>query len=138
MFVDPGKALTQLLRISKKSASSYVVQIIVAFFLSGAFHILTLPRNVPELEFRRYGGFFFIHGLCVIIEVAAGSILNLAGWENLAAVWMRPFGKIARGAWALGVLYLTVPLIGSELVKVTVAADFRRVLLFPVPGKIVM
>ena len=94
----------------------YVLQIAVAFFLSGILHAMTLPRDIHDASPLRYAGFFWIQGLCVLAEVFAEYITS--NGEKARPV----NGCIAllRTLWVLGVMYFTAPLINGELVKVAV------------------
>lgn len=98
--------------------TGYVLQITLAFFLSGVLHALTLPLDIPDASPLRYAGFFWIQGLCVLTEVSAE--YTIGNWEKDRPVWTNRCIGLVRTVWVLGVMYYTAPLINGELVKVAV------------------
>src|ERR1700730_6111432 len=113
MFADPGKAFALAVVSTRKSIPYYAIQVATAFLLSGAFHAATLPRDVKDVSMLRYAGFFWIQGLCVILEV----LVSYATRHSDAST-ARPLyqinRRIVRFMWTVGVLYATVPIIVGE------------------------
>ena len=106
------------------------MKLAVAFFLSGVLHAATLPFNVVGLSPLKYAAFFWIHGVCVLIEVFVERAL--AGNERLK--FMGKGSKFAlsgmRAVWAVGVLFVTAPLIVNELTRVTRRMVVRPSMIF--------
>src|ERR1700709_623557 len=111
-----------------KSTTSYAIKIVVAFFLSSVLHAFSLPQDVPELSVLKYGGFFWIHGLCVSFEILVAILMNYTEPPKRISIWQIRSRMVVNAAWTLAVLYHTVPMVGSELVKVMVAVKMRPVL----------
>lgn len=133
MLGDPGKAISRALNIPTKSIASYVLQVVVAFFLSGALHALTLPRDNPDSSPLRYGGFLWIQGVCVVVEAMAEHVLG--NTKRVRPLWMRRGIGLVRTVWVVGVMYSTVPLILGELEKISSGTESGPVFLFPTPQK---
>lgn len=129
MVGDPGKAIAAKLCFQEVSFAKYAIQLLTAFFLSGIIHGLSLPNNVPVVSSWRYAGFFWIHGLCVLVEVAIKDVAGIAAWSrNQRRLLPRWLERIVQSLWVVCVLYFTVPLLGDVLVKIMVAMDVRPVL----------
>jgi len=134
MLADPGKWLVRALNIPAKSATSYAIQLSVAFFLSGVLHTASFPQDVPGLSAFRYGSFFWIQGLCVLFEVLVSRATHIES-ATTSDTMGEQFRKVVRTTWALGVLYFTIPVLGQEMVKLMLSMEVRPVFLFPVPSK---
>jgi len=121
-----------VLGIPPRSTGAYAVKVGVAFFLSGALHAATLPFGVPGLSPLRYAAFFFIQGVCVLVEVL---VEQMFGGRMLKPKgrYMRVVLGFVRSGWVVGVLYATAPLIADELTKVSRVMGLRSTVLFPVP-----
>ncbi|KAK0111965.1 hypothetical protein ONS96_001228 [Cadophora gregata f. sp. sojae] len=60
LLTGPGKAISRALNLPEKSTTKYVIQIFVAFGLSGVLHSATLPRDVPNVSAVRYASFLWM------------------------------------------------------------------------------
>lgn len=133
MFVDPGKAFARVL-VPARSPKYYAVQVIFAFWLSGAFHAATLPRDLEDFSMLRYASFFWLQGLCVLLEIFVSYSTQPSDEPGARPSWPNS-RRIVRLLWTMGVLYTTVPIIEGELVKMSAKMGRRPVLLFSVPRK---
>lgn len=119
ILTSPQKALVDLLQISPKTFPAYGVKVIVAFVLSGALHAATLPRNLANASPLRYASFFWIHGVCVLIEAILERTIERNISKKSSTFWTRSCVTIARLVWTLGILYYTAPVIADELTNLT-------------------
>jgi hypothetical protein len=133
LFMGPGKALVGLLGVPTKSLGAYVIKIVVAFLLSGVVHAATLPHDLPGVSPLRYASFFWVQGVCVLVEVLLEQalMLHFQGSARVRPVWRRLCSGFARLVWTVAALYLTLPLIVDELTRVTRTFGLRPVFLFP-------
>jgi len=135
LLIGPAKALAAVLRVPPKSLPAYIIQVVLAFILSGAIHAASLPRNIPNVSPLRYASFFWIQGACVLVEIALEQVLVLQGSGELRPLWVRSCLAVARLAWTVGILYFTVPVGADELMKVARIVGPPPVFLFPLPKK---
>jgi hypothetical protein len=131
--MGPAKSLTRLLRIQEKSVSAYGIKIAVAFLLSGVLHAATLPFHITGVNPLRYATFFWIQGICVLLEVFVEAVL-LGSMKLKQKVWWRRYGTgILRLLWTAAILYLTVPILADELITLSRAMGLRPTVLIPLP-----
>jgi hypothetical protein len=83
----------------------------------------------------RYAGFFWIQGLCVLLEVLVSYATRPLNPAAAGPLWLES-RRIVRLVWAVGVLYTTVPIIADEIVKMFALVGNRPVLFFPVPHNV--
>jgi hypothetical protein len=134
MLSDPGKAIARVLEIPAKSSMDLAIRVAVAFALSGVLHAVTLPRDMPEVSPLRYAVFFWIQGLCVLLEIfASRCVSKVERVTGRRPLWVENCLMVVRVGWTVLVLYNTVPLIEGELVKVSLRMGDRPVILFPSP-----
>jgi hypothetical protein len=137
MFSDPGKEMARALGIPTKSGLGYVIQVVVAFAISGVLHAFSLPRNMPEVNSLRYASFFWIQGACVVLEIIASRwVASVKSVNGTRLPWIEKCLVVVRVGWTVFVLYNTVPLIENELVKVSLRMRRVPIVLFPSPRKI--
>jgi hypothetical protein len=119
-----------VLGVKPKSTTAYTMKLAVAFFLSGVLHAATLPFNIAGLSPLRYAAFFWIHGICVLIEVFVEHALRGDGRSKLRGKrWKCAIGGV-RLVWTVGVLFITAPLGVDELTRVTRAMGLRPTVVF--------
>lgn len=73
---------------------------------------------MPDVSPFRYAGFFWIQGVCVLIEVFTEYVLM--GLKEAELLGKSRWSGLVRTVWILGVLYFTAPLINGVLVQVAV------------------
>jgi hypothetical protein len=119
-----------MIGVTAKSTAAYAIRIAVAFFLSGVLHAATLPLNIPGLSPLKYASFFWIQGVCVLIEVMAEKVL---GEEELklSGKGMRWGVGAVRVVWTVSVLLMTATLGVDELTRVTRIMGLRPTVVFP-------
>lgn len=115
-----------MLGVNPKSTGAYAVKLAVAFFLSGVLHAATLPFDIPGLSPLRYAAFFWIHGVCVLLEVFVEYVLRGNRKFKLGGYAI----GCVRLVWTLGVLYITAPLGVDELTRVTRRMGLRPTVVF--------
>jgi hypothetical protein len=121
-----------VLGVKPKYPPAYSIRIAVAFFVSGVLHAATLPHNIRGVSPLRYATFFWIHGLCVLLEVMVEQMLGNGQLKQRA--WWRRYGAgIMRLLWTVVVLYVTVPIVADELTKVSRVIGLRPTVLLPLP-----
>lgn len=108
-----------------------MIVIATAFFVSSVFHGFTFPRGTPDLNPIRYAGFFWVHAICLLIEVTVSRIATPPGSGR--PIGLAKYHRMSvRVLWTLAVFYFTIPLLASELVKFFVSVE-RPTMLFPMP-----
>lgn len=131
MFLGPGRAVSKLLRIPDKSIYGYALQIWVAFGISGIVHAFSLPQGIRGVSPLQYAKFFWLHVYFVLFEIAVCHIFR----ARMASAEKNTWGKVAlavvRLVWVLSVLYLTVPTVLDQLVRVMRVIASRPVLFLP-------
>jgi hypothetical protein len=131
MFVDPGKALANMINVPTRSRVGYGIQLGIAFFLSGALHAATLPPNMPNISPFRYASFFWLNGICVEVELLASQAFKRFDLNRQA--WIKNILMGVRVVWTCSVLYVTGPLLADEVTKISLELGTAPVLLFPAP-----
>jgi hypothetical protein len=130
--MSPAKALINVLGVKPKSLPAYAIKIVIAFFISGVFHAASLPRNIYRVSPLRYASFFWIQGVCVLLEVMVEQVLGDRQLKQRA--WWKRYGAgIIRLLWTVVVLYVTVPVIADELTRVLRVMGLKPTVLLPLP-----
>jgi hypothetical protein len=80
----------------------------------------------------RYAGFFWIQGLCVILEVLVNLAIRHAGAPVARPLWLNS-RKSVRFVWTVRAMYATLQMIVGELVEMSVKMGRRTILLFSAP-----
>lgn len=132
LFMSPAKALINVLGVKPKSLPAYAIRIVIAFFISGVLHAATLPRNIYSVSPLRYASFFWIQGVCVLLEVMVEQMLG-DGKLKQRAWWKRYGAGIIRLLWTVVVLYVTVPVVADELTRVLRVMGLKPTVLLPLP-----
>jgi hypothetical protein len=119
-----------MIGVTAKPTAAYTIRIAVAFFLSGVLHAATLPFNIPGLSPLKYASFFWIQGVCVLIEIMSEKVL---GEEKLklSGKGMRWGVSAMRVVWTVSVLLVTATLIVDEFTRVTRIMGLRPTVVFP-------
>ncbi|KAH8777115.1 hypothetical protein F5882DRAFT_502855 [Hyaloscypha sp. PMI_1271] len=132
LFMSPAKALINVLGVKPKSLPAYGIKIVIAFFISGVLHAASLPRNMYRVSPLRYASFFWIQGVCVLLEVMVEQMLGDRQLKQRA--WWKRYGAgIIRLLWTVVVLYVTVPVVADELTRVLRVMGLKPTVLLPMP-----
>ena len=122
--------IINVLGVQPKSTTAYALKLAVAFLISGVLHAASLPFNIVGLSPLRYAAFFWIHGICVLIEVFVEYALGGNGRLKFRGKGWKFVLAGMRVVWTAGVLFLTAPLIVNELTRVTWTMGARPTMIF--------
>lgn len=114
-FEAPGQKVVELLGLKQKSAGGRVVQLFVAFGLSGLLHACGSTTQIGET--RPFGGpflFFVSQAVGITLEMGLKMGAKRMGWDRYVPGWLGGVGNFVFAHWWL---YLTAPLMVEDFAK---------------------
>ncbi|KAH7122494.1 membrane bound O-acyl transferase family-domain-containing protein [Dendryphion nanum] len=113
-FEAPSRAVLEGLGWEKKSVRGKVVQLTVAFGLSGCLHACGSYTSHGDTNPLNLMAFFMIQALGIFVEVSVSRALRKTGVQKYVPVWtMRLFTFVYVHTW----MYFTAPLLADDFAR---------------------